>query len=95
MFVCIKLEEGRGANKIMNRSFLWIRPGNGAQHFCFLDSDIYLDLSVRKAGKCGLCSLEDGKDGEQLGSLCPAQSDLVFRKHVLVTMLLLDWRGGY
>ena len=32
MFAYIKLEEGRGANKIMNGSFLWIRPGNGVQH---------------------------------------------------------------
>ena len=32
MFAYIKLEEGKGANKIMNGSFLWIRPGNGAQH---------------------------------------------------------------
>lgn len=72
MFVYIKLEDRRRANKIMIGTFM-DQTWKVVLNMYFLDSVICLDLSARRIGKCGL-PMFYGRRGkgfnEHLGGLC-------------------------
>lgn len=91
MFLYIKLEEGRRAK--MGGFFMDQIRKCGTQHFSLLDSVIARPIC--KQGWTMWCVfLRRGKGfSEQLGSLCHTQSDLVFRKYILVAVLI-DWGGA-
>lgn len=94
MFVYGNLEEGR-------RAKLGVFYGPDLKVWYWYSTRLFSRLShmsrpiCKKGQKMYSVFLRPGKGfSEQLGSLCHAQSDLVFRKHILVAVLTMNWGGG-